>query len=145
MGKTVSYFPIHHENRHCFPLCLGYGSFLHLLQRLLSYISSISLWSCLQSCLQSRNKDCEPTMFPPTYRCLPKLLRKLRSSRLSLRLKANVDFVICALLLLKTFPNVPLFAPKEKMLVWTLAKLERPLALLVESFKFCNFHFSWLK
>ena len=59
--------------------------------------------------------------------------------------KANVDFVICALLLLKTFPNVPLFAPKEKMLVWTLAKLERPLALLVESFKFCNFHFSWLK
>ena len=59
--------------------------------------------------------------------------------------KDNVDFVICVLPLLKTFPNVPLFAPKEKRLVWTLASLERPLALLVESFKSCNFHSSWLK
>ena len=43
-----------------------------------------------------------------------------------------MDFVTCVLLPLKKFPNVALFASKEKMLVWPLARLERLLASIVE-------------
>ena len=54
---------------------------------------------------------------------------------LLIAVKVNADFAICALLLLKLFPNVPLIAPLEKINVLLLAKRARLFATLVESSK----------